>query len=123
VIILAGTNKKIEPAKIEKIKREIARLNGIFKDLDKNKQQVVKRLIESAAFMSVSLKELEDYINEKGYTVEYKNGENQFGTKQSDEVKIYISMSRNQSTILKTLADLAPPERNKVSKLQALRDE
>lgn len=107
----------------QKVKREITRLRRVLKDLDKNKMQIVAPLIENAAFMSVTLKELEAIINENGYTVEYQNGENQYGTKQSDEVKTHIAMSKNLATAIKTLADIAPPTRKKDSRLQALRDE
>jgi hypothetical protein len=114
---------KKELTKEQKIKREIARLRRVFKDLDKNKMQTVDSLIRNAAFMAVSLEELQEIINRDGYTVEYKNGENQFGTKQSDEVKTHIAMTKNHAAIIKQLVDLVPPEKKKESRLQALRDE
>ena len=112
-----------ELTKDQRIKKEIARLKRIFADLDKNKLQAVESLIKNAAFMAVSLEELQEIINEEGYVVEYQNGENQKGTKQSDAVKTHIAMTKNHASIVKQLADLAPPERKKESKLQALRDE
>ena len=107
---------KKDLTKEEKIKREVSRLKRIFKDLDKNKLQTVESLIKNAAFMAVSLEELQEIINEEGYTVEYQNGANQSGTKQSDAVKTHIA-------IIKQLCDLVPPEKKKESRLQALRDE
>ena len=107
----------------EKIKREFSRLKRIFKDLDKNKLQTVESLIKNAAFMAVSLEELQEIINEEGYTVEYQNGANQSGTKQSDAVKTHIAMTKNHAAIIKQLCDLVPPEKKKESRLQALRDE
>ena len=77
---------KKELTKEQKIKKEIARLKRVFKDLDKNKLQTVESLIKNAAFMAVSLEELQEIINAEGYVVEYQNGENQKGTKQSDAV-------------------------------------
>ena len=41
-----------------------------FPRLDKNKLQTVESLIRNAAFMAVSLEELQEIINEEGYTVE-----------------------------------------------------
>lgn len=114
---------KTELTKDQKISREIKRLRRVLKDLDKNKLQIVEPLIKTAAFMAVSLPELEAIINEQGYTVEYQNGANQSGTKQSDEVKTHIAMTKNLSTVLKTLADIAPPVKKKESRLQALREE
>ena len=112
-----------ELSKDQKIRKEIARLRRVFKDLDKNKLQTVESLIKNAAFMTVSLEELQEIINEEGYVVEYQNGENQYGTKQSDAVKTHIAMTKNHASIVKQLAELVPPERKKESKLQALRDE
>lgn len=109
--------------KEQKIKKEIARLKRVFKDLDKNKLQTVESLIKNAAFMAVSLEELQEIINAEGYVVEYQNGENQKGTKQSDAVKTHIAMTKNHAAIIKQLTDLVPPEKKKESKLQALRDE
>lgn len=87
---------KKDLTKEEKIKREFSRLKRIFKDLDKNKLQTVESLIKNAAFMAVSLEELQEIINEEGYTVEYQNGANQSGTKQSDAVKTHsVRLSRS----------------------------
>ena len=110
---------KKELTKEQKIKKEIARLKRVFKDLDKNKLQTVESLIKNA----VSLEKIKEIINAEGYVVEYQNGENQKGTKQSDAVKTHIAMTKNHATIIKQLTDLVPPEKKKESKLQALRDE
>lgn len=115
-------DKKIA-SKDAKVRKEVARLKKVFKDLDKNMLSTVISLIQNAAFMSVSLEELQETINENGYISEYQNGENQFGTKKSPEVEIHIAMTRNHAAIIKQLSDLVPPEKKKDSKLQALRDE
>ena len=114
---------KKDLTKDQRIKREIARLKRVFRDLDKNKLQTVESLIKNAAFMAVSLEELQEIINAEGYTVEYQNGKNQKGTKQSDAVKTHIAMTKNHASIIKQLTDLVPPEKKKESRLQALRDE
>lgn len=114
---------KKDLTKDQKIKREINRLKRVFRDLDKNKLQTVESLIRNAAFMAVSLEELQEIINEEGYAVEYQNGANQSGTKQSDAIKTYIAMTKNHATIIKQLCELVPPEKKKESRLQALRDE
>ena len=113
---------KKELTKEQKIKKEIARLKRVFKDLDKNKLQTVESLIKNAAWIEM-LEELQEIINDEGYVVEYQNGENQKGTKQSDAVKTHIAMTKNHAAIIKQLTDLVPPEKKKESKLQALRDE
>jgi hypothetical protein len=58
--------------------------------------------------MAASLYELRVIINDKGYTEEYQNGENQKGTKKCSEVEIYIQLSKNYMSIMKQLTDLLP---------------
>ena len=53
---------KKDLTKDQRIKREIARLKRVFRDLDKNKLQTVESLIKNAAFMAVSLEELQEII-------------------------------------------------------------
>jgi O6-methylguanine-DNA--protein-cysteine methyltransferase len=113
---------KPELTKEAKIKKEIARLRRIFRDLDRNKLNTVESLIKNAAFMSVSLEELQEIINTEGYLETYQNGANQSGRKQSEAVKTHIAMTKNHAAILKMLADLAPTERQKKSALQKLKE-
>ena len=93
------------------IKKEVRRLTKILKDVDKNKKDTVKRLIENAAFMAVTLDELQEEINKNGVVSEYKNGENQYGTKKSPEVEVYNTMVKNQMAVIKQLCELAPEEK------------
>lgn len=114
---------KKELTKEERIKRELGKLRRAFRDLDKNKMNTAESLMKRAAFLTVSLEDLEEIINREGYDDEYQNGENQKGTKQSDAVKSHIAFTRNLTAITKTLTEMAPPERKKESKLALLRDE
>ena len=76
--------------------------------LDTKTKKSVSSLVDEAAFMSASLYELRQIINEKGYTEDYQNGENQKGTKKCSEVEIYIQLSKNYMSIIKQLTDLLP---------------
>ncbi len=107
-------------SKDEKIKREINRLKKVFKNLDGNKLVTVQSLIQNAAFMTVTLEELQETINSNGCVAEYKNGENQYGVKKSPEVEIHIAMTKNHALVIKQLADLVPPQKKKESKLELL---
>ena len=96
----------------------------VFKDLDENKKKIVIPLIQKAAFMHVELEELQAVIEAEGCVCEYKNGENQYGTKKSPEVDVYNTMIKNYTTIIKTLAELAPvAPKKKKSGLALLREE
>ena len=92
------------------IKKEINRLKKIFKDISKDRKETVISLIDKAAFMSVTLEELQDNININGVIDKYQNGANQWGTKKSPEVEVYNTMIKNYSTIIKQLTDLLPKD-------------
>lgn len=102
------SKRKAEMSKDDYIKCEIKRLKKIFENLTQDAAAVAEKLIENAAFMAVSLNDLQRLINEKGYTEEYQNGENQFGTKKSSEVDIYNTMIKNFNTTMKQLIDMLP---------------
>lgn len=110
-------------AKDKAIKKETRRLAAIYQNIDENKRKVVDGLIKRAAFLAVSLAELEEIINGSGYTCEYQNGENQRGTKETPEVKIHIAMVKNYALVIRQLAELAPPAPKKQSALQKLMEE
>ena len=62
--------------------------------------------------MSATLDELMNTINENGIKEEYKNGANQFGYKDSVEVKTYNAMIKNYMAVIKQLNDLLPNQNN-----------
>ncbi|MDF2878618.1 MAG: hypothetical protein K0S30_1714 [Clostridia bacterium] len=68
----------------------------------------VLSLIENAAFMTITLEDLQVVINKDGAVIEYQNGENQWGTKKSPEVEIYNTMIKNHMGIMRQLTDLMP---------------
>lgn len=103
-----GTNKDL--SKEERIKKEIKRLKKIFNKLDDDIKKVTQSLIENAAFMSVTLEDLQEVINAEGVISEYQNGANQWGTKKSPEVEVYNTMIKHYMNIIKQLTDLLPKE-------------
>ena len=103
-----------------RIKKEVKRLKAVFKDLDANKLKTVDALIKRAAFITVSLEDLEDELNEYGWTETYTNGKNQEGVKKAAAAEAHISLTKNLNAIMKQLLDLVPPAQKKESKLQAM---
>ena len=91
--------------------------------MDKNKLDTVDALIDNAAFTRVMLEDLQRNIIINGTTAEYKNGENQYGTKRSAEVETHIAMTKNLNAIIKQLAEYVSPAKRKDSRLDALRSE
>jgi hypothetical protein len=107
---VADKKTKKDLTKEERIKREIRRLNKIYKEMDPDSKKAIKSLIENAAFMAVTLEDLQETINREGVVSEYQNGANQWGTKKSPEVEVYNTMIKHYMAIIKQLTDLLPKE-------------
>jgi len=90
------------------IKKEISRLKKTCRDMAPDKQSAAHSLIEEAAFMAVTLKDLRMTINKSGCVSVYQNGENQWGTKKSPEVDVYNTMIKNHLQVMKQIADMLP---------------
>lgn len=94
----------MEKGKIKE--KEFCKMKEIFENIPKNKQSIVEKLIENAAFMAEQLDILQNEINEKGCVSTYQNGENQWGTKKSPEVEVYNTMAKNYASVIKQLLEL-----------------
>lgn len=99
--------------KENRINEELERLNSFFISIDGNQRAAVTPLIQNAAFMKVTLEDLQAGINADGATDEYQNGANQYGVKQSATLQAYNSLIKNYANVIKTLAQLLPPEKKK----------
>ena len=102
-----------------RIEAEKARLNGVLDGLDANKLAIAQSLVDRAAFIAISLQDLENDLNKNGWVEEYQNGQNQHGLKKSAAAECHISLTKNLSTITKQLMEIAPAEQRH-SKLQEL---
>ncbi len=94
--------------KTKRIKKEEARLKRLFKVIDENKKKLVLTTIADVAFMTITMQDLRETIIRKGTTAIYKNGENQYGTKQSPEAQMYLQLSQKQTQAMKILVDCMP---------------
>jgi hypothetical protein len=94
--------------KVERQEAEMKRIKKLLKAVNKDTLNTLQKLIKNAAFMSVTLDDLQDAMNQNGVISEYQNGENQWGTKKSPEVEIYNTMIKNYMALMKQLVDLLP---------------
>lgn len=108
--------------KTNRIGKERRRLLKIFRDLDDNKLKACQSLIDRAAFITVNLQDLEEVLNEKGWTEEYQNGHDQRGIKRSSEADVHSVLTKNLTAIMKSLLEMVPPTQRK-SKLAELMKE
>lgn len=102
-----------KPKKETRIKKERERLLEIFKDLEENKLSTCLPLIDRAAFITVSLEDLEVQLNATGWIEPYQNGEKQSGMKKAAAADVHISLTKNLNVIIKQLLDMVPPAQKK----------
>lgn len=98
--------------KQERIKKEERRLKRLFSDIDKKKKDLVFATISDVAFLTITMNDLRESINRDGTTCEYKNGENQYGTKQSPDAQLYLQMSQKLTAAMKILVDCMPKQKD-----------
>lgn len=101
--------------KEERIAAERERLGALFADLDENQQQTAAGLISSAAFLRVTLEDLEAEINAAGCTEEYTNGSNQSGVKVSAACQAYAQLNTKYQSTIQKLLKIVPPAPKKKS--------
>lgn len=94
--------------KQDRIKKEERRLKRLFSEIDETKKKLVFATISDVAFLTITMQDLRENINRDGTTCEYKNGENQYGTKQSPDAQLYLQMSQKLTAAMKILVDCLP---------------
>jgi len=95
-----------EMSKDEKIQKEIRRLNRIYRNIPKNQKAVIEGLIRRAAYMRVTLEEMEEDLNTNGYTEMFTQSEKVEPYERERPVaRLYNTLNKNYQTIMKQLAE------------------
>src|SRR5690625_3316596 len=93
-------------------KKELTKLNRIFKSLSPEQQQLFEGLKLQAAFMFATLAELQSTINKDGSVELFINGKQQM-LREHPPTKTYNTMIRNYANVCKQLFDLLPNSNDK----------
>lgn len=88
------------------IKAEKKKLLKILSKIDDNLIKICDSLLENIAFMSVLLDDLMKIIKLQGIKEHYKNGQNQFGYKESVESQAYNKYMKSYQSSIKILIDM-----------------
>lgn len=91
-----------------RIKEEFERLKRLCEGLSENKLAVALPLVEQAAFMRITLTDLQIEINEMGCVEEYQNGRNQSGFKVTAALQAYNSTVKNYAAVCERLDRILP---------------
>ena len=108
--LLERTDEEIEALQA-RIHKEDVRLKGLFKEIPDKKKKLVFSTIADVAFITVEMEELRKDMLRHGTVETYKNGENQFGQKQSVSAQLYLQMSQKLTAGMKILLDCMPKEK------------
>ena len=89
-------------------KKQLGQFADTYNAAAPEKQSLCLQLITNAVFMEEQLTKLQAEIRANGVVSEYKNGENQYGTRKSPEVDVYNAMIKNYTSVIKQINDLLP---------------
>lgn len=106
----------MEKTKQERIDIEIKRISALYQNIDKKKKSAVEGLIQRAAFMRVSLQDLESDLNINGFTEPFSQGGQEPYERKRPSADLYNTMNTSYQKITKQLTDLLPDETVKQSK-------
>ena len=117
-----GGPNKGDLSKDQRIYEEYARMKELFSAMPENELMFCDPLLQNAAFMKVTLEDLQEAINQNGVTDSYQNGANQSGTKASADLQAYNSLAKVYNALMDKLSAKLPKEIRR-SKLAAMMDE
>ena len=104
------TNK--EKTKAKRTLSEKNRLNKIYKDISKENKSIIEGLINRAAFMRVTLEDMEADLDENGFVEPFSQSEKLEPYERERPVaRLYNTMNKNYQSIIKQLSDLLPKEK------------
>lgn len=88
-------------------KKEQNRIKKIYKNLPKERLEIAKKLIERAAYMLVSLEEMEEKISEDGLVVTMSQGSYEI-ERAHPLLQPYNAMVKNYNATIKQLNEMSP---------------
>lgn len=89
--------------------KERKKLKKIIERMPAEKADLAAGMIADAAFMAEQLDKLREEIRTTGFAEEYKHGREQFGTKETVAIGVYLKMQKNYTATIKQLNDMLPP--------------
>lgn len=100
---------KTEKTKEQRINAEKLRLTRIYKEVPKEHKGIIDGLIKRAAFMRVTLEDMEADLDENGFVELFTQSEKTEPYERERPVaRLYNTMNKNYQSIIKQLSDLVP---------------
>lgn len=111
--------EKQRDAKIRSVRNKLIKE---YKELNPKANPSVESTINRMAFLVVHIEEQEKIINRDGTIEEYKNGQNQFGLKDSTATKVHDRMFNDFLKAKKQLDDMKPKEAGEQNPAETILD-
>ena len=86
--------------------KDFDKIKSDLKKLPASKHQLAEKLLSKAVFMDAELEKLQAILKEKGWTEEYKNGENQYGLKKSSEGEVYNTLIKSYNATMRQINEM-----------------
>ena len=102
-----------EEEKEKKIKTELNKIKKKFKEIPSDKKDFYLGLMQRAAFMKITLEELELIMNRDGAVEWFEQGVQKMW-RESPSAKVYNQMIKNYQNTLKQLEAILPDDKSKV---------
>ena len=99
--------------------RRLSELKAIYAPLSTEKMLLAEPLIENMVFIEFQMADLQKIISKEGFVDTYKNGNDQFGKKQSANLQSYNALVKSYNMI-NTRLEAMLPKKSKSSKLEEM---
>ncbi len=100
---------KADKPKETRTNSEKNRLARFYTDIPKDKKGIIEGLIARAAFMRVTLEDMEDDLDENGFVELFTQSEKTDPYERERPVaRLYNTMNKNYQSIIKQLSELIP---------------
>lgn len=90
------------------IAKEESKIKELFKDLPKENKKLCEGLIQNTAFMTITLRELQEDIKENGAVITTTGGNGFEVVKDNPAIKTYNTMIARYTAAIKQLAEMLP---------------
>lgn len=100
-------------------KKRLTELKAIYAPLSEEKMLLARPLIENMVFIEFQMEDLQKIIKKEGFVDTYKNGNDQYGKKQSANLQSYNALVKSYNMI-NTRLEAMLPKRTKSSKLDEM---
>jgi hypothetical protein len=98
--------------KEKRISKEKDRLTRIYTDISKENKAIIQGLINRAAFMRVTLEDMEEDLDTNGFVEMFTQSEKTDPYERERPVaRLYNTMNKNYQSIIKQMSDLIPKDR------------